>query len=109
MKKKFLLIKPSTNNYSKDDKYVDIPFSVGTTFHENLYEQLGLANNLSEEHKKLAEYIIGNIDDDGYLRRDLISISDDLAFNMNMEVQEEELQNILEGYSAIRSAGSWSA
>ncbi len=88
--------KTSTNNYSKDDKYVDIPFSVGTTFHENLYEQLGMANNLSEEDKKLAEYIIGNIDDDGYLRRDLISISDDLAFNMNMEVQEEKLQNILE-------------
>ena len=88
--------KTSANNYSKDDKYVDIPFSVGTTFHENLYEQLGMANNLSEEDKKLAEYIIGNIDDDGYLRRDLISISDDLAFNMNMEVSEEKLQQILD-------------
>jgi len=51
--------------------------------------------NLSEEDRKLAEYIIGNIDDDGYLRRDLLSISDDLAFNMNMEVHEEKLTEIL--------------
>ena len=84
----------STSNYSKDDKYIDIPFSVGTSFHESLYEQLGMLS-LTETQKQLAEYIIGNIDDDGYLRRDLMSISDDLAFNLNMEVSEEELHQIL--------------
>jgi RNA polymerase sigma-54 factor len=84
----------STSNYSKDDKYIDIPFSVGTSFHESLYEQLGMLR-LTETQKQLAEYIIGNIDDDGYLRRDLMSISDDLAFNLNMEVPEEELFQIL--------------
>lgn len=86
--------KLNTNNYSKDDKYIDIPFSVGTTFHEFLYEQLGVIE-LSEEKHLLAEYIIGNIDDDGYLRRDLLAISDDLAFNMNIEVSEDELYDIL--------------
>ncbi|PIF06190.1 MAG: RNA polymerase sigma-54 factor [Draconibacterium sp.] len=86
--------KLNANNFSKDDKYVDIPFSVGTTFHEYLYEQLGMTN-LTDEQRQLAEYLIGNIDDDGYLRRDLLSISDDLAFNMNMEVSEEELMTIL--------------
>jgi RNA polymerase sigma-54 factor len=86
--------KTSTNNYSKDDKYVDIPFSAGITFHESLYDQLGMTT-LSEEDRHLAEYIIGNIDDDGYLRRDLLSISDDLAFNLNMEVSEEKLKEIL--------------
>ncbi len=86
--------KLNTNNYSKDDIYVDIPFSVGTSFHEFLYEQLGMVK-LTEEQQQLAEYIIGNIDDDGYLRRDLASISDDLAFNMNMEVSEDELLQIL--------------
>lgn len=86
--------KLSANNYSKDDKYVDIPFSVGTTFHENLYDQLRLVD-LSEDQQQLAEYIIGNIDDDGYLRRELSAISDDLAFNMNMEVSENELLDIL--------------
>ncbi|MCD6355520.1 MAG: RNA polymerase factor sigma-54 [Prolixibacteraceae bacterium] len=84
----------NTNNYSKDDKYVEVPFSVGTTFHENLKEQLGVLK-LSEEQRQLAEYLIGNIDDDGYLRRDLLSISDDLAFNMNMEVSEEQLREVL--------------
>ena len=86
--------KTNTNNYSKDDKYVDIPFSAGISFHESLYDQLGMVY-LSEEDKQLAEYIIGNIDDDGYLRRDLLSISDDLAFNLNMEVSEEKLEEIL--------------
>lgn len=86
--------KLNTNNYSKDDKYIDIPFSVGTTFHEFLYEQLGVIE-LSEEKHLLAEYIIGNIDDDGYLRRDLLAISDDLAFNMNIEVSEDKLYDIL--------------
>jgi RNA polymerase sigma-54 factor len=49
----------------------------------------------TEEQQQLAEYIIGNIDDDGYLRRDLVAISDDLAFNMNIEISEDELLNIL--------------
>ena len=86
--------KLQTNNYSKDDKFTDIPFSVNTTFHENLADQVRLAN-INEEQKQYAEYIIGNIDEDGYLRRDLESISDDLAFNLNLEVSESELENIL--------------
>jgi RNA polymerase sigma-54 factor len=86
--------KTNTNNYSKDDKYIDIPFSVGITFHESLYDQLGMVN-LPGEEQQLAKYIIGNIDDDGYLRRDLPAISDDLAFSMNMEVPVKKLENIL--------------
>ncbi|NOR75105.1 MAG: RNA polymerase sigma-54 factor, partial [Draconibacterium sp.] len=86
--------KLNTNNFSKDDKYIDIPFSVGTTFHEFLSEQLSMIY-LADEDKQLAEYILGNIDDDGYLRRDLLSISDDLAFNMNMDIPEEKLLDIL--------------
>ncbi|KAF0239560.1 MAG: RNA polymerase sigma-54 [Prolixibacteraceae bacterium] len=86
--------KLNVNNYSKDDVYVDIPFSVGTSFHEFLYEQLGMVK-LTEEQSQLAEYIIGNIDDDGYLRRELLAISDDMAFNLNMEVTEDELYKIL--------------
>ncbi len=86
--------KLNTNNYSKDEKYVDVPFSVGTSFNEFMSEQLNLSD-LSDDERQLAEYILGNIDDDGYLRRDLMSISDDLAFNMNMDVSEEELEKIL--------------
>src|SRR5512133_336918 len=59
--------KLSTSNYSKDDKYEDIPFSVGNSFHEFLEVQLGL-RLLNERQRMLAEYIIGNIDEDGYMR-----------------------------------------
>lgn len=86
--------KLNTNNFSKDDKYVDVPFSVGTSFNEFLTEQLSLSE-LNEDERQLAEYVLGNIDDDGYLRRDLMSISDDLAFNLNMDVPEDELERIL--------------
>ncbi|MDX9881499.1 MAG: RNA polymerase factor sigma-54 [Prolixibacteraceae bacterium] len=85
----------NVNNYSPDDKVSEIPFSGGVSFHEFLTEQLGLTD-LDEEKKKIAEYIIGNIDEDGYLRRDLLSISDDLAFALNMDVPEKELAEILE-------------
>lgn len=87
--------KYKTNNYSKDDKKEDIPFSIGSTFHEYLSEQLGLVR-LNEHEQRLAEYIIGNIDEDGYLRRDVESMVDDLAFSMNIEVSDAEMERMLE-------------
>lgn len=86
--------KLAANNYSKDDKQEDIPFSGGTSFHELLLSQLGL-RLFSDEDKELAEYIIGNIDDDGYLRRDIESIVNDLAFSLAIETTEENLERIL--------------
>jgi RNA polymerase sigma-54 factor len=84
-----------TNNYSPDDdKRAEIPFSVGSSFHENLKSQLGL-RNLTDKQKILAEYIIGNIDGDGYLRRELSSIIDDLAFLQNVIATQEELEEVL--------------
>jgi len=85
----------NSNNYSKDDKQVEMPYSSGLSFHDSLIEQLGLTN-LNDEEEKVAEYIIGNIDEDGYLRRDLLSISDDLAFHMNMDVKLEDLERYLD-------------
>ena len=82
------------NNYSKDDKKEDIPFSVGSTFREHLISQLGL-RVLSEHKQKLAKYLIGNIDDDGYLRREIYAIVDDLALTQNIETTEEELLELL--------------
>jgi RNA polymerase sigma-54 factor len=96
--------KLATNNYSKDDKNIEIPFSAGTSFFESLYEQLGLSD-LNEEEKLLAEYIIGNIDEDGYLRRDLMSISDDLAFAQNINVSEKKLEQILEQIQEFEPPG----
>lgn len=85
----------AANNYSKDDKQVDMPYSSGISFHDSLIEQLGLSE-LDEDERLIAEYIIGNIDEDGYLRRDLLSISDDLAFHRNIDVKLKDLERYLE-------------
>lgn len=82
-------------NYSQDEKTVEIPFSTGISFRESLNNQLGF-RKLDENKQALAQYVLGNIDDDGYLRRDLGSIMDDLAFSMNIQTSEEELEEILE-------------
>lgn len=83
-----------TNNFSKDDKKTEIPFSVGTTFHEHLMLQLS-ETLLSDEDRKLAEYIIGNIDESGYLTRDIMSMTDDLAFIQNIEISDKNLEEVL--------------
>lgn len=83
-----------TNNYSADEDNHETPLSQNSSFHESLMEQLGV-QKMSDRQRKLAEYIIGNIDDDGYLRRELEAISDDLAFSQNLEVSEEELYKVL--------------
>jgi RNA polymerase sigma-54 factor len=84
----------AANNYSKDDKLIDMPYSSGVSFHDSLIEQLGLTD-LNDEEQMIAEYIIGNIDEDGYLRRDLLSISDDLAFHANKDVKLKDLERYL--------------
>lgn len=84
----------NTQNSSKDDKVSDIPFSDGTSFHEYLQEQIGM-EMLNERDSILAEHIIGNIDEDGYLRRELASIVDDLEFTQNLKTTETELIKML--------------
>lgn len=82
------------NRSHEDEKVVEIPFSAGVSFRENLSNQLGM--RIMDEHKQaLGHYILGNIDDDGYLRRDLDNIVDDLAFSLNISTTLEELQEIL--------------
>ncbi len=87
--------KLSVNNHSKDDKKNEIPYSTGMSFHEHLESQLGL-RILSESQQQLALYIIGNIDQDGYLRREIDAIVDDLAFGQNIMTDEVELLGILD-------------
>ncbi len=86
--------KLNAQNYSKDDKQEEIPFSGGSSFSEHLSEQMGL-RKLDEKQELLGEYIIGNIDEDGYLRRELEAISDDLAFTFGMETSYEQLHEVL--------------
>ncbi len=86
--------KLSARNYSKSEKQTEIPFSIGSTFHDFLENQMGL-RILTEEQKTLATYVLGNIDEDGYLRRKIENIVDDLVFSQNIVTTEEKLQKIL--------------
>lgn len=86
--------KLTISNASRDDESRDFVFSQGTTFRENLLEQLGV-RPLSDLDRKVAEYIIGNIDEDGYLRRGVENIVDDLAFGAGIEVSEESVEKLL--------------
>jgi len=96
--------KLQARNFSKDDKHEDIPFSTGATFHEHLIAQLGL-RILTERQRNIAEYIIGNVDEDGYLRREVDEIIDDLAFAQNIEVDEREALDVLEIVQDFDPAG----
>jgi RNA polymerase sigma-54 factor len=84
----------NAQNYSADDKREEIPFTLGSSFKEQLKSQLGL-RKLTEKQEVLAEYILGNIDDDGYLRRELEAVADDLAFSVGVEASYEELHEVL--------------
>lgn len=86
--------KMATRNNADDDERKEIPFSGGSTFHELLVSQLGL-RVLDDHEFQVAEFLIGNIDDDGYLRRDLNSIVDDLAFSQNIDATTEQLEKLL--------------
>ncbi len=92
-------------NYSKDDdRKNEIPFSSGSSFHEHLESQIGL-RILNEKQQVLVEHILGNLDEDGYLRRELENIVDDLAFTQNLNASEEELKEVLDVVQDLDPAG----
>ena len=82
------------NNYGKDERPQYNTFSVKESFTQSLMEQLGF-RNLNEHQYNVAAFIIGSLDDDGYLRRDLDSLVDDLAFRMNITTDEDEILEML--------------
>lgn len=96
--------KLNVSNSSRDDKHEDIPFSIGTTFHEYLMEQLHL-QELSEQDMTIAEYIIGNIDEEGYLRRELDAMVDDIAFQLGLDVQPRQVLAMLAVVQDLEPAG----
>ena len=96
--------KTQTNNYSPDDNTKSMPYAGGTSFSEYLENQLGL-RKMDEKKRTLAKYIIGNIDDDGYLRRDLESIVDDIAFLQNISTTREELEETLSVIHELEPVG----
>ncbi len=96
--------KYNANNFSKDDNTRPLNVSNGRSLHEYLDEQLGY-KSLSDDDMRIAGYLVGSIDDDGYLRRELRSIADDMAFNMGFDVSEEELERVLGIIHSLEPAG----
>ncbi|MBC7904173.1 MAG: RNA polymerase factor sigma-54 [Gemmatimonadaceae bacterium] len=83
------------DNYGDPDEQKTVPVKVETSFHELLADQLGMLN-LDDRTNKIAEQVVGSIDDDGYLRRETSSIKDDLAFRQNIDASEEEIESLIE-------------
>ena len=86
--------KTQSNNYSSDDEEKQVPYAAGTTFHQSLKNQLNTFR-INEEERSIAEFLVGSIDDSGYIRREIIDLVDDLAFTQNVFTEEELVEKIL--------------
>jgi len=96
--------KTRDENYPEMDEQKTLPYKVETTFHDMLLDQLGMLS-LDEKSFKIAEQIVGSIDDDGYLRREIASIADDLAFRQNVEASEKEIEAIIKKIQQFDPSG----
>ena len=92
------------NNQGKDLKPQYNTFSVKESFHQNLEMQLGYSD-LKGDDRKIAMFVIGSIDDDGYLRRDIESLTDDIAFRLNIETTPEHVEKILKVIQEFEPVG----
>ncbi len=96
--------KLSVRNTGPDDEDRELPIAGGTTFQESMRSQLSL-RHADERTRSLAEHLIGNLDEDGYLRRDLESIVNDLAFTQNIMCERDELEKALKELQSLDPAG----
>ena len=92
------------DNYSKDERPQYNTFSVKESFTQSLQEQLGY-RSLTEHQYAVASFLIGSLDDDGYLRRSIDSIVDDLSFRANVETDEEEVLEMLKVIQEFEPSG----
>jgi RNA polymerase sigma-54 factor len=92
------------DNYPEDDDKKQLPFKTETSFYQVLLDQLGMLK-LDEKESKIAEQIVGSIDEDGYLRRETSAIVDDLAFRQNIMATEEEVEVIIQRIQQFDPAG----
>ncbi|WGK65614.1 RNA polymerase factor sigma-54 [Croceiramulus getboli] len=94
----------NANNYSADDEERQIPYASGTTFHQTLKTQLN-TYRLSETEREIAEFLIGSLDESGYLRRAIDDIVDDLAFTQNVYTEAEVVERMLKIVQQLDPAG----
>ena len=96
--------KLSANNYSSDDEEKQIPYASGTSFTQFLMTQLNTFR-LDEEEAEIAEFLVGSVDESGYIRRPIIDIMDDLAFTQNVYTSEDKIEKVLELVQQLDPAG----
>ncbi|PSG90584.1 RNA polymerase factor sigma-54 [Aurantibacter aestuarii] len=96
--------KTSVNNYSSDDEEKTMPYAAGTSFTQHLINQLNTFT-LGEEAYQIAEFLVGSVDDSGYIRRDLEDIVDDLAFTQSVYTDSSTVNNILKIVHQLDPAG----
>ena len=96
--------KTQVNNTSKDDEEKVIPLSGSKSFQERLTTQLKM-RKLNDTQFVIADTLIGNLDESGYLNREIEAIVDDLAFSMNISATEEEVEKILSLIQEMDPAG----
>ena len=97
--------KTSVNNSSPDDERREMPLSAQGNFQDQLLAQLYLLDFDDREYH-IAEQLVGSIDDDGYLRRELAAIVDDLAFSQNITTTKDELEHILKSIQTLDPPGT---
>ena len=95
--------KMRSNNYAEDDKKT-IPFAAGISFHEILQAQIN-QQGFTDKQKEIALIIIGNIDDSGYLQRDIDAMVDDLVFTLNVEATAKEIEDVLKVIQTFDPSG----
>jgi len=92
------------NNFSQDDEENLRPISSGISFHQFLQQQLGNLI-LNEEDMEIAAFLVGSIDESGYLRRNNEELIDDLAFTQNMIISEAQLEKVLKAVQSLDPPG----
>lgn len=92
------------NNYSSDDEEKSVPYAAGTSFNQYLLNQMNTVY-LNDEEWAIAEFLVGSIDESGYIRRPITDILDDLAFTQNIYTEEKTLMHILSIVQALDPPG----
>ncbi|OUS01350.1 RNA polymerase sigma-54 factor [Flavobacteriales bacterium 33_180_T64] len=92
------------NNYSADDEEKNVPYAAGTSFTQHLRLQLNTFR-LNDEEREIAEFLVGSVDESGYIRRSLSDIMDDLAFTQNIFTTEEKIEYVLNKVHQLDPAG----
>ncbi|GER58373.1 RNA polymerase factor sigma-54 [Patiriisocius marinus] len=96
--------KLSANNYSADDEETNMPYASGISFTQHLMAQLN-TYRLKEDEKEIALFLVGSVDESGYIRREIADIVDDLAFTQNIYTTNEKVLNVLKKVQDLDPAG----